>query len=89
MKQIDKIDNAILKLAAERGMGKTICPSEVARHVGGRDEADWRPLMDQVKERAIKLARSGKIMIKKGGQIIDFDDFHGIYRITVSEKDQV
>ena len=86
MKQSEKIDEAIIKLATERGANKTICPSEVARHVGGHDEADWRPLMDQIKERAIRLARTGNIEIMKGGEGVDFDDFRGVYRIAVKNN---
>ncbi|MGY9038533.1 MAG: DUF3253 domain-containing protein [Rhodobacterales bacterium] len=74
---------AIIDLAAARGADKTICPSEVARHLGGQDEAAWRPLMDPIREQAIRLAEEGAIMIKQGGTPVDTKDLSGIYRIAI------
>ncbi|WP_323802950.1 DUF3253 domain-containing protein [Sulfitobacter litoralis] len=76
---------AIVDLAAARGADKTICPSEVARHLGGQDEAAWRPLMDPIREQAIRLAEEGAIMIKQGGTPVDTKDLSGIYRIAIAK----
>lgn len=86
MIQTQEIDSAILKLAADRGADKTICPSEVARHLGGQDEANWRPLMALIRERAVKLAKRGSVVIKKSGVPVEVDDFTGIYRIAISKE---
>lgn len=83
MNQSDIIDDAILTLATARGADKTICPSEVARYIGGQEEAAWRPLMTAIRERAVKLARTGSVEIRKGGASADPDDFIGIYRIAI------
>lgn len=85
MNQSEAIDQAILALATERGSDKTICPSEVARHIGGQDKNDWRPLMSLIRERAENLARGGSIDIKKGGETVNLNDFFGIYRIAISK----
>ena len=83
MNQSEVIDRAILALATERGADKTICPSEVARHIGGQDGKDWRPLMAIIRERAVNLARAGSVDIKKGGELVDLNNFSGIYRIAI------
>lgn len=85
MNQNEVIDRAIVALATERGADKTICPSEVARHIGGQDGKDWRPLMAKIRERAVKLARVGSIDIKKGGDLVDLNNFSGIYQISISK----
>ena len=75
---------AILDLAVARGAGKTICPSEVARHLGGQEEAAWRPLMDPIREQAVRLSTTGTITIKQGGTCVDPEAFSGIYRIATT-----
>jgi len=45
------IADAILDLAHRRGIGKTFCPSEVARALS----TDWRPLMPKVRAVAATL----------------------------------
>lgn len=78
------IKAAILMLVTARGKGKSICPSEVARFVGGQDETIWRPLMTSVRIEAVKLAQQGVVNIKQGGAIVDPAKFTGIYRITMN-----
>lgn len=83
MNQSEVIDRAILALTTERGVDKTICPSEVARHIGGQDGKEWRPLMAPIRERAVNLARAGSVDIKKDGELVDLNNFSGIYRIAI------
>lgn len=73
----------IVELAAARGADKTIRPSEVARHLGG---AVWRPLMDPIREQAIRLESEGVIIIKKGGARVDPETLSGIYRIAIARS---
>ena len=54
-------ERAILDLLARRGPGKTICPSEAARALGGDDA--FRPLMPIVREAAGALAAAGRIEV--------------------------
>lgn len=83
----DEIAAAIVDLAKARGADKTICPSEVARHLGGQDEAVWRPLMDPIRKQAIKLEGDGVIVIKKAGARVSPATLSGIYRIAIAESD--
>lgn len=71
-------------LVSMRGGGKTICPSEVARAVGGED---WRRLMKQVRARAVALAQAGEVMITRKGKVVDPADFKGVYRIGGVARD--
>jgi Protein of unknown function (DUF3253) len=60
----------ILDLARQRGPSKTICPSDAARAVGGKD---WRELMDQARDVARALAREGNVEITQKGEVLDPD----------------
>jgi len=82
----ERITAAIVELATARGADKTICPSEVARHLGGQDEAVWRPLMDPIRVQAIKLEGDGAIEIKQGGARVDPKTLSGIYRIAITKN---
>lgn len=61
-----RICRAILTAVRERGAGKTICPSEVARALSD----DWRPLMPAVRQAAEKLVRSGQVIATQKGKPI-------------------
>jgi hypothetical protein len=77
-----EIEAAMLRLVAERGPGKTICPSEVARALGGPHPDGWSPLMPPVRRVAVRLTKAGRIAIlRKGRPVEDPDDFRGIYRL--------
>lgn len=47
----DAIAETLMRLAEERGAGKTFCPSEAARALSG----DWRDLMPRVRAVAAGL----------------------------------
>ena len=78
----EEIVESILRLVTERGKGKTVCPSEVARHLGGPHPDGWSPLMQPVRRMAVRLTKEGRIAIlRKGKPVADPDDFRGIYRL--------
>jgi hypothetical protein len=79
--------SAILKLLAERGEGKTICPSEVARAVAASDKrADWEPRMEPVREAACGMADRGEIEITQGGCVVDGRTAKGPIRLRRREQ---
>lgn len=87
-----KIDAAaitatMLDLVAQRGAGKTICPSEVARALGGPHPDGWGPLMQPIRRVAVSLAHAGRVAILRKGKPVDPDDFRGIYRLTLPGPD--
>jgi hypothetical protein len=77
----EAIEQAILELVARRGEGKTICPSEAARALGGHQPEGWGPLMKPVRAAAVRLAKQGRIAILRKGRAVDPDDFKGVYRL--------
>ena len=77
----------ILDLAVARGPDKTICPSEVARHLAGSNEKEWRRLMKPIRAEAVRLADEGLVEIKRKNRPVDPHDFRGIYRLAVPPAD--
>ncbi len=81
------IEETLLGLVDGRGAGKTVCPSEVARALGGPHPDGWGPLMQPVRRVAVRLAKAGRIAILRKGRAVDPDDFRGIYRLGLPEAD--
>lgn len=78
------LEAAILRLLAERGAGKTICPSEAARAVAGSEErAVWEPLMEPAREAARKLVAAGSIVITQRGVPVDGRTAKGPIRLRL------
>ena len=75
----------ILKLTTERGEGRTICPSEAARAIGGDHPDGWGPLMQPIRRVAVRLMKEGRIVITRKGRPVDPDDFRGVYRLRLPE----
>jgi hypothetical protein len=50
--------------------GRSICPSDVARVVGGES---WRTRMDQVRRVAAAMARDGELVVTQKGEPVDLD----------------
>ncbi len=74
----EDLEAAILDLLAQRAPTATICPSDVARAVGGDT---WRRLMDPVRQAARHLVDQGEVEITQGGQAIDPETARGPIRI--------
>lgn len=78
------IEATILALCAARGPAKSICPSEVARALGGPDEGAWRRLMQPVREAAMALAREGRIeILRKGRAVTAGAPVRGVIRLRI------
>lgn len=83
MTDAESIEATILRLCAERGAGKSICPSEVARAVAGPDETVWRLLMHPVREAAFRLAREGRLQVLRKGRPIAPEQARGVIRLAL------
>jgi hypothetical protein len=75
------IENEIVTRVTARGGGKTVCPSEIARVLGGDHPDEWSPLMQPVRRAAVRLMKAGRIVILRKGRPVDPDDFRGVYRL--------
>lgn len=82
-----ELEATILALAAQRGEGRTICPSEAARALGGDHPDGWGPLMQPIRRTAVRLMKEGKVVITRKGRPVDPDDFRGVYRLRLPEGD--
>lgn len=72
------IENTILSTAAQRGLDKSTCPSEIARMLFPED---WREHMKEIVEVAIDLQHQGKLAITQKGKPIDTSKITGPIRI--------
>jgi hypothetical protein len=85
--QADILEATILKLAAERGAGRTIDPTEAARAVGGDHPDGWGPLMQPLRRVAVRLMKEGRIVITRKRRPVDPDDFRGVYRLSLPSSE--
>jgi Protein of unknown function (DUF3253) len=74
------LESSMLALVAERGPDKTICPSDVARAVGGGHPDQWGPLMQPIRRIAVRLAH-------QKGKPVDPEGFKGVYRLGLPRQD--
>ncbi len=82
-----ELEAEILRLLAERGVGKTICPSEVARSVAGSEAREaWEPLMEPARAAARRLVSKGAIEITQGGRVVDGSTAKGPIRLRRRER---
>jgi hypothetical protein len=68
---------AILDQVRRLRPGTTCCPSEIARDLA----ADWRPLMQPIRDQALLLANQGLLSITQGGTQIAGPDIRGPIRL--------
>jgi len=83
----DEVERMILRLVAERGPDKTICPSDAARALAGDKPDEWGPLMQPLRRVAVRLAKEGRLVIYRKGKQADPDAFKGIYRLGLPRDD--
>lgn len=72
------IETALFELLAKLPPGKSVSPEEVARAV---DPEHWRRQLGHVRNTAIQLAKSGRLVILRHNKPADPDDFKGVYRL--------
>lgn len=72
------IDTRIDRLLAERGPGKTLCPSEVARALAPEG---WRALMPRIRRVAARRAGQGTLRVLQKGRPVDAATARGPWRL--------
>ncbi len=73
----------ILELLERREPGKTICPSDAARALAGKD---FRPLMDTTRAAAAELVADGEIEVTQRGEVVDIAQARGPIRLRRRSK---
>lgn len=66
----DSLRAEILRIAEQRGSGKTLCPSDAARSIGGDQ---WRELMPAARRIAFELAAAGRVDVTQHGETVAAD----------------
>ena len=79
----NQAERAIRALLAAREPGRTICPSEAARVLGG-DEG-FRPLMPLVRSAARTMVGRGELEVTQGGERVDPDSARGPIRLSLPQ----
>jgi hypothetical protein len=77
----EEIRSCILKQVTARGADKTICPSEVARELGGEE---WRSWMEPVRAIAADLMEQGKIVVTQRGNPVHPQTAKGPIRLRLA-----
>lgn len=77
----------LVRQIAALAPGKSLCPSDIARALGGTHPDQWSRLMPAVRRTAIDMAKSGNLVILRKGKIADPDDFRGVYRLAQPRHD--
>ena len=83
------LEDRILDTLSQRAATATICPSEVARDLGGEQ---WRELMEPVRQAARRLVAGGQVEITQRGAVVDPSTAKGpirIRRVHRTSPDQV
>ena len=78
--QRERIEAAILVLLEARATGRTICPSEAARQLA---PADWRLLMQPVRDAAAAMADEGRLEVTQAGEVVDARTARGAIRLRL------
>lgn len=77
------LEDAIVTLLGARARDASICPSEVARQVGGES---WQSLMEPTRMAARRLVAQGKVQITQGGKVVDPSRAKGPIRIRLARR---
>ncbi|MZR30531.1 DUF3253 domain-containing protein [Sneathiella litorea] len=87
----DPVVDYILRAVAS---GRDVAPQEIAQAIAN-DRAKpsapkdvWRKYMTVVRQQAIHLAREGRLLIIRKGEIADPNDFKGLYKLRKAASDQ-
>lgn len=84
--KLDAVDERLTEVTVEllqrRGVGKSICPSEVARAV---DAEEWRDLMERSRAAARRLVAAGVAEMTQGGAVVDPSTAKGAVRVRLAQ----
>jgi hypothetical protein len=81
-KNAPSYEEALLKLLHVRGVGKTICPSEIL----GEDQKQNKAIMERVRQSARRLVAKNKIEILQKGKTVDPSTAKGPIRLKLKTK---
>ena len=77
-----RIEATILRLAAERGPGRSISPTDAARALSA-EAAEWQRLIRPVRRAALRLAAAGRIELLRKGKPVSPGEAKGVIRLRL------
>lgn len=77
-----RVEATARALLRHRGGDKTICPSDVARVVGG---AAWRTRMVAVRATLLARVRAGELELRQKGKVVQPDAVRGPIRVALRD----
>ncbi len=78
-----RVEAAVRALLLSRQPGRSICPSDIARIVGG---TTWRPLLPIVRDCAVKMSERGELEILRRGRVVKSSPTEGVLRYRLTRK---
>ena len=78
-----RVREEIMRIATQRGVCKTLCPSEVSRSL--YSAAEWRGRMERVRSVGRSLAAEGRIVVMQKGSVVDPERARGPIRYRLVE----
>ncbi|HJX78281.1 DUF3253 domain-containing protein [Glutamicibacter sp.] len=72
---------ATIRALLRKRAGASICPSDVARVVGGPEDA-WRKYMNNVRQITAEMAAAGEVKATQKGKTVEADNVRGPIRIN-------
>ena len=88
MTEPTQIEAAILRLTAERGPEKSICPTDVARALDAGEGDGWQRHLTAIRKAAVRLALAGRIEILRKGKPVAPEDMRGVIRLRERTEGQ-
>lgn len=77
----ERIRECLTGLLAERGVGRTICPTEVAQRLALRFGCRWQDLMRPVRTVASAMAEQGVLEALQHETVVDIREVRGPVRL--------
>jgi hypothetical protein len=77
------LERRILDACIARGAERSLCPSEIARDLGG---ADWRAHMAPIRAAAARLAAQGRIRVTRRGAEVHAESAGGPIRLQLAAQ---
>ena len=81
----DAFEMAILKALSNAG-NATLSAPEIAQKIATEDQ-EWHSLLAPIRQTAVRLAQSGRMVIYRKGKPVDPSDFRGVYRLGLPRHD--
>lgn len=73
-----ELESTIARLLSTRAADASICPTDVARAVGGET---WRELMEPVRRAARRMVAAGQLQVTQGSSVVDPSTAKGPIRL--------